>query len=199
MTHQSKDLQDFIDHTFNCIRADPNVAQSTIAVVSRISAALKTPAERTNELEPRQLPVCRFIDAALETARRKSAGLAKVADAFEHLRPSLTWTQRASSNESAPEFWDGHANAILVGPTGLEVRDDVWIGMTLMAPNIRYPDHQHAPEEAYLALSAGEWWREGEEWFSPGVGGTLYNSPNIFHAMRSGSDPFLAIWCLPLR
>lgn len=199
MNNTSKKLRDFAEHAFGCIRADPKVAEPTLAVVSRIAAALNRPVEHSEQPEPKHPPVCRFLDSALETARTKSDGLARLADALENLRPSLTWAPRSGADGSDPEFQNGHANAILVGPTGIEVRNDVWIGMTLMAPNLRYPDHRHPPEEAYLALSSGEWWKEGDDWFAPGIGGTLYNAPNILHAMRSNADPFLAIWCLPLK
>jgi quercetin dioxygenase-like cupin family protein len=86
---------------------------------------------------------------------------------------------------------------MIVGPGGLEDRKDVWVGLSLLAPDVRYPDHQHAPEEIYLVLTDGQF-RQGEgEWFTPGVGGTLYNKPNILHAMASSANtPLLAVWCL---
>ncbi|MEK1886834.1 MAG: dimethylsulfonioproprionate lyase family protein, partial [Phyllobacterium sp.] len=60
----------------------------------------------------------------------------------------------------------------------------------------RYPDHDHSPEEVYLVLSNGEF-RQGEgEWFSPGIGGSFYNVPNINHAMRSLDKPLFAFWAL---
>jgi hypothetical protein len=85
---------------------------------------------------------------------------------------------------------------MIVGPGGIEEREDLWLGVTLMAPNVRYPDHFHEPEETYLVLSDGEF-RQGEgDWFAPGVGGAFYNLPNIKHAMRSGERPLLAFWAL---
>jgi quercetin dioxygenase-like cupin family protein len=85
---------------------------------------------------------------------------------------------------------------MIVGPGGLESRDDVWVGASVMAPHVRYPDHQHLPEEVYLVMSPGEFRQGDAPWFEPGVGGTFYNPPNIVHAMRSGESPLLAIWCL---
>lgn len=56
-------------------------------------------------------------------------------------------------------FRDGHVNATIAGPEGLEIRRDVWIGViiSLMAPHMRYPDHRHPPEEIYVVLSDGQW------------------------------------------
>jgi hypothetical protein len=65
-----------------------------------------------------------------------------------------------------------------------------------MAPHVRYPDHNHPPEEVYLVLSPG-WFQHGDSsWSEPGIGGTFHNVPNIKHAMASGDAPLLALWCL---
>ena len=86
--------------------------------------------------------------------------------------------------------------AVLVGPGGLGPRGDVHIGVSLMAPHLTYPDHCHTPEEVYLALSPGFWRQAGTRWAEPGYGGIIHNPPNIVHAMCSGEEPLLAIWCL---
>ena len=65
-----------------------------------------------------------------------------------------------------------------------------------VAPRVRYPDHQHPPEEIYVVMSEGEWRQENHPWFSPGAGGIVHNPPDIVHAMRSADAPLLAIWCL---
>ena len=96
-------------------------------------------------------------------------------------------------------FYDGHANAMVAGPGGLEERGDVWIGLSLLAPHVLYPEHSHPPEEVYVALSPGAWWNAGMDWTEPGIGGLVYNPPGIPHTMRSGPKPLLAIWCLPLE
>ena len=85
---------------------------------------------------------------------------------------------------------------MIVGPDGYESRDDVWVGASLLAPDVRYPDHHHAPEEVYLVLSQGRFRQSEDEWFEPGIGGSFYNTPNLRHAMASGSTPLFAIWCL---
>ena len=63
---------------------------------------------------------------------------------------------------------------------------------------MRYPDHHHPPPEVYLSLTPGSWWKEGRSWTEPGIGGTVYNEPNVVHAMRSHGTPLFAFWCLPL-
>lgn len=146
-----------------------------------------------------RLPACHYWNEALDHARAAPCGLAALADALQALEPALRWVQRPIENHASANFSQGHANAVLLGPTGLEQRDDVWIGLSLMAPLVRYPDHSHPPEESYLLLSPGQFRQGDAPWFEPGTGGMLFNPPAIRHAMRSGPKPLLAIWCLPLR
>ncbi|NJS38999.1 MAG: hypothetical protein HC783_08280, partial [Rhodobacteraceae bacterium] len=121
-----------------------------------------------------------------------------IAAAFAAIEGQLRWARRASATIDEQTFWNGHANAVILGPGGLEARDDLWVGVTVMAPGVDYVDHHHAPEEVYLALSPGEWWNSDMDWTDPGPTGAIYNPPGITHAMRSGTGPFLALWYLPL-
>ena len=143
-----------------------------------------------------RLPVCKNLDGVL-SIDTPEASLQRLIEGFKGIEPNLEWRQRTrcDGTESA-NFADGHANAMIIGPGGLEERNDLWIGVTLMVPHVRYPDHDHAPEEVYLVLSKGEFQQGEGEWFSPGIGGSFYNEPGIKHAMRSVETPFLAFWAL---
>ncbi len=112
------------------------------------------------------------------------------------IEPQLDWKVRPGAEAHGKAFLHGHANATIVGREGLEIRDDVWIGVSLMAPQTRYPDHRHPPEEIYVVLSDGEWRQADNAWHVPGVGGLVYNPSNIVHAMRSADQPLLALWFL---
>jgi len=117
-------------------------------------------------------------------------------DCVLSLADHLPWYQRPIANN--PTFMAGHSNAQIIGPEGLVVRHDLIVGVTLMRPNIDYPDHQHDPEEVYLALSEGHWRQEDSPWNTPGIGGLIYNPSNVFHGMKSLNTPLIAMWCLPL-
>ena len=95
-----------------------------------------------------------------------------------------------------PQFHDNHANAEIVSPAGLERRDDVRIGVSLVAPDIDYPRHRHPPEELYVVLSPGEWMKSDGPMQAKQSGDIVHNPPGVWHAMRSGDVPLLAIWCL---
>ncbi|MGO7874181.1 dimethylsulfonioproprionate lyase family protein, partial [Rhizobium leguminosarum] len=54
----------------------------------------------------------------------------------------------------------------------------------------------HAPEDVYLVLSEGEFQQGEGDCFSPGIGGSFYNVPDIKHAMGSLDTPLFAFWAL---
>lgn len=141
---------------------------------------------------PTRLPVCDFIAPTL------AAYSSPLAKAFGDLEGQLRWHCRAAASPHNLAFWNGHANAMILGAGGLEERADLWVGATVMAPSTLYDLHSHPPAEVYLPLSPGEWWNAEMDWTDPGLDGFIYNPPGIQHAMRAGSAPFLALWVLPI-
>ena len=129
-------------------------------------------------------PACRHLDAALAQARFHRGPVTALADAFAAIEPGLRWSTRTGAEAQGEHFLIGHANATIVGPEGLDVRRDVWIGVSLMARHTRYPDHSHPSEEVYVVLSPREWRQGSGPWWEPGSNGLVYNSPNVVHAMR---------------
>ena len=139
----------------------------------------------------------RYLSTALERACA-APEVVPLAKAFAALEPDLRWGRRPGSEAHGETFHDGHANTVLVGPTGLEQRSDVLVGVSLLAPGIRYIDHRHPPEEIYIVMSEGEWYRGDRGWHAPGIGGIVYNPSDVVHAMRAGPEPLLALWLLPV-
>lgn len=186
-------LHDFLTalrSALDASRLDPDAAGSIGRSFAALAESRPVPASAGE-----RLPVCAVLPRALETAAAAPA-LLPLVERFRALEPKLRWRRRQGGPAASANFDDGHANAMIVGPGGLEPRDDVWIGVSLLAPHTRYPDHDHGPEEVYLVLSPGAF-RQGEgDWFTPGMGGTFYNVPNVRHAMRSGPEPLFAVWCL---
>lgn len=139
--------------------------------------------------------VCDHLDPIFESLSGHP-DLGPLAQAFRAVEPGLEWRPRGTNATASANFPSSHANAMFVGPGGIEQRNDIWIGASLLAPHVRYPDHDHAPEETYLVLSDGEFRQQEGDWFSPGIGGSFYNPPGILHAMRAGDRPLLALWVL---
>ena len=166
--------------------------------VQQMLAALQRPSSprpRASAL-PHALAACRYLDIALDRARTGPAPIADLADAFGALAPHLNWYQRAAASSVSASFFNGHANSHLIGPSGLAEQAGLVVGVSLLAPTVRYPMHSHPPAEIYLVMSPGEWFREDEGWYSPEIGRVIYHPAGITHAMRAGTAPLLAIWCL---
>lgn len=185
-------LQDFLDATLPAMRARARDGDSP-ASLRRISTASVLPGEPGSG--PARLPACDWLDRALGR-KVGDVDLAAVLRALTALSPMLCWRRRTGDDTASPNFADNHANAMIFGPGGVEERRDFWLGASLVAPQTRYPDHRHKPEETYLVLSPGQFRRNGSDWFEPGVGGSFFVPPDSIHAMRSGAEPLLAIWAL---
>lgn len=196
MPMRALNLQSFVDQAARAFSARA-VGEQTPRTVAKIFANLARPQDAKAGGASR-LPVCdRHLSEAADPAHFHDTNLADLAKTFLSIEPLLKWRRRPGGGPAASgNFEDGHANAMIIGPGGFEPRTDVWLGVSLLAPDVRYPDHFHAPEEVYLVMSPGEFSQGEGPWFAPGIGGSFYNPPGIVHAMRSGAQPLFAFWLL---
>jgi hypothetical protein len=188
MASRNRNLQTVLDLLCRSVAADAGRSPDTERVLGIVEDRLRSVPEGLPAPKRVRFPICDLLDEALASPTPLNLALRAIAS-------DLTWYRRPGGDD---RFQQSHANTMLLGLNGLESREDLWIGATLMAPNTDYPIHHHPPEEIYLVLSEGDWWREGSGWFTPGVGGTLYNRPDVRHAMRSHAGPLFALWVLPL-
>ena len=197
MTFRDTNLQQLLDLSRGLIAHSGHAR--AMAAGARVFDRLAQGSGASVAVAAERLPACQhMIEAALSGLAVRPSPLPELASAFAAVETGLRWTRRKNSEALGERFRDGHGNATLIGPGGIEERSDVWVGATVMAPQITYPDHDHPPEEVYIALSPGEWWNAAMDWTEPGPGGVIYNPPGILHAMRSGAQPFLALWFLPI-
>ncbi|MFT3691312.1 dimethylsulfonioproprionate lyase family protein [Paenirhodobacter sp.] len=184
-----KALQDFLDLALPAMQARARDGGSPASLCRIVGAMRHVGAPGA---EAATLPVCQWLGPALDW----QGDFARLPAAIRALSPDLCWRRRSGDTTASANFADNHANAMLLGPGGIEERRDIWIGLSLLAPHTRYPDHRHAPEETYLVLSPGQFRRNGSDWFEPGIGGSFFVPPHAVHAMRSGDVPLLALWAL---
>ncbi|TPM38654.1 dimethylsulfonioproprionate lyase family protein [Mesorhizobium sp. B2-3-4] len=157
--------------------------------------ALEAP--NNSDKPPKRQPACRYLPECFAELEKAGGNLGKLGAALRDIEPHLDWNNQAERRKS-PVLADNYADCFIVGPGGYVPSSTIEIGVSVMAPHMDYPDHRHPPEELYLVLSEGEWRQNANPWHEPGVGGVVYNSPDIVHAMRAGAKPLFAIWCLPL-
>ena len=194
MSIRSAPLTSFIDAAEAAFRNSAPCAESD-RLIRRVFGRLQTAGARSDIPAQRQL-ACRHLDAACAAASGVST-LSALVENFKAMEPSITWRLGVDrTGTGSPDLADGHANGMVVGPGGFEDRSDVWLGATVLAPHIRYPDHNHPPEEVYLVASHGEFMHGDSGWFSPPIGSSFYNTPGITHAMRANDRPLFAFWIL---
>jgi quercetin dioxygenase-like cupin family protein len=191
---RSDALQYFVDTAFVAFDRFSHDLRSRRSIIQLFAQSEVPGPERTGAGS--RLPACSCLGSALAEEAIPST-LRNLVERFRAIEPLLEWRLKSNPDRSASSnFRDGHANAMILGPGGIEDRKDLWLGVTLMAPHARYPDHDHPPEETYLVLSHGEFKQADNDRFSPGIGGSFYNPPGIKHAMRSLDAPLFAFWAL---
>lgn len=198
-SHRPDALHHVFAHAEAAFNAAPRKPPESPDLAGRVFRALDEPGTEFVKGSGQTLPACTYLSDALDSARNVGGPVMQLAGALGELSEDFTWQRRAGAQEDGTGFFDGHANTYLVGPHGLERRDDVLAGLSLIAPNVRYVDHQHPPEEFYVVLTPGQWRQEEGPWHEPGPGGVVHNPCNIVHAMRSGDSPLLALWFLWTR
>ncbi len=207
MHERSPELQHFLQTMHAAIAARSTPDSPAALAAQRIFGALHALPGKPRTSLPSILPTCDLLAPLVneliesghdtnESSDADSMAYTEHARALAGLASQLAWFQRAGAERTGEPFASGHANATLIGKGGLEERSDVWIGVSLMAPGITYPEHRHAPEEVYVVLSSGQWQQNTGAWHEPGPGGLVHNPPNALHSMRSGTTPLLATWCL---
>ena len=192
---RSDALSRFLDAARDTLRSLVETGTSAGDAAERISGALAASTGTIVPSEAEPPPACRYLGAALDRSQGVDS-IASLSAALSELAPELAWRTRPGAEAHGDDFSEGHANVLIVGPGGLEQRNDVLVGASLVAPGVRYIDHHHPPEEIYIVMSEGEWYREGKGWYVPGVGGIVYHPPNVVHTMRAGPAPLLAVWML---
>ncbi|MGO1118373.1 dimethylsulfonioproprionate lyase family protein [Rhodovibrionaceae bacterium A322] len=200
MATRSLALQTFIENLETATRNKLPGTPEAKEITDRVFEVLQCPGAPKAERSAHALPVCRHFTPACQLAQTGPAPIPSLASALADLERSLTWTRRTAPSgqpsDNDDRFYDGHANAIIVGDGGLEERQDVTIGVSLVAPGIDYPRHRHPPEEIYIVLSPGEWWQEGRHFSAKNSGDLIHHEPGVWHAMKSTHLPLLALWCL---
>jgi dimethlysulfoniopropionate lyase len=132
---RSPDLQSFLTLAEAAIRHASGIDEPVRVATERIRAALQMPSGEVGEAGAARLPVCRHLPMALDSALSRQGAPGALTDAFAVIEPQLHWKVRAGAETQGESFLDRHDNATIVGSEGLEIRRDVWIGVSFVAPH----------------------------------------------------------------
>jgi mannose-6-phosphate isomerase-like protein (cupin superfamily) len=107
----------------------------------------------------------------------------------------LRWAQTYTRDDFEPRFLDRYGWSELIGLRGPVASDRIAVGFLLLGPDVEYPPHHHAAEEVYYPLAGRALWQRGDERFvvrAPGE--CIHHAPRTPHAMKTGSEPLLALY-----
>ena len=189
-------INTFIDELQALLQVPAELGAEPVDVASVLRLRLPSAKSLPNSTSAEPCPIPEALDLFANGIEGMPKSLRAISHNLVALRNQLTWYQRQEPNY--PAFMQAHANAQIIGPQGLLLSEDILVGVSLLNAYTTYPDHQHPPAEIYLVLTPGQWRQKANDWHEPGVGGYVYNTPNVVHAMQSQEQPLFAIWCLPL-
>ncbi|WP_132594483.1 dimethylsulfonioproprionate lyase family protein [Rhizobium sp. BK068] len=136
-----------------------------------------------------------FARSALSEVCDQSPSHRSLAVGLLAILDRLEWYKGKSGPFGSANFEQSHMHALLVGPGALEHRIDLRIGLTLLAPYTRFPDHHQYHSRVFLPLSFGEFRFGDEDWIYSGAGEVLFNGAGRQCAIRCTGKPLLMLWC----
>lgn len=150
------------------------------------------PASAIRRLEPMALPCLGWLARCAEIAPPEAKALVEV---LTEQANRLRWGQTYGQEDFGSAFLDNYGWMELFGTRGHFESDVVAGGFLLLGSETHYPDHHHMAEEIYVPLTGGTQWRKGEGAFAEQAAGVVvHHQSNVSHAMRTGSEPLLALY-----
>jgi hypothetical protein len=144
------------------------------------------------QLDPTTLPCLRHLQRAAQIAPMPES---LVVMPLCTSRGALHWGQTYAAKDFGTDFIANYGWMELFGTRGHFVNDDVAAGFLVLGPGTLYPDHHHVAEELYVPLTSGTEWRKGDDTFiERKAGEVIHHGPNVNHAMRTGSEPLVALY-----
>lgn len=142
-------------------------------------------------LEAAAHPALHHLEAALAGAEPHATALVA---ALRPLAAALPWRYGYSPRADAPGLEHRMAWAELVGPAAPFRSDRVGLGLTLIGPHTFYPPHRHPAVEVYRVVSGTAQWTASGVTEPRQPGAVILHRSNEVHAMRTGTEPLLAIY-----
>ena len=143
-------------------------------------------------LSPKVLDCLSHLPQAARNAARPARELAGLLAAECR---SLRWGQTYAASDFGDEFLKNYGWTEIFGTRGHFENKMIAGGFLLLGPGVTYPDHHHIAEEIYIPLTGGTEWRMGDAPFTVrDGGGVVHHRSNVSHAIRTGTEPLLALY-----
>jgi mannose-6-phosphate isomerase-like protein (cupin superfamily) len=143
-------------------------------------------------VEPASLPVVRHLAGCLAAA---PPAMRPLVGALQAAAPALNWRQTYNAQQMSPQFLEAYGWTELAGLAGAVPSRTCAVGFLILGPGIEYPSHHHEALELYVTLAGrATWWQARSGWQEIEPGATVRHAPWEPHAMRTHSEPLLALY-----
>ena len=136
-------------------------------------------------------PATRHLEAALFSGNASTSGL------LAALRPvayDLPWRYSYAKREDAPGLEENIAFAEIIGPEAPFQSDRVCLGLTLVGPEMLYPEHAHPAVELYYVAAGTATWIANDIPSLQPPGAFILHPSQVVHAMQTHRGPLLAVY-----
>jgi mannose-6-phosphate isomerase-like protein (cupin superfamily) len=131
---------------------------------------------------------------ALAIALGLHDGVAEIAAALAAIPRALPWDYQYPPHPSAGDLAKKIGFAELIGPDGPMYAPQCRVGFTLLAADTFYPSHAHPAIELYLVIAGHAEWTASNTRQVVAPGGFVLHRSNEPHAMRTQTEPLLALY-----
>ena len=141
---------------------------------------------------PRSLPVLKYASVLKSQTPHWARS---VTEELFRLGPSLHWGQSYPASAVGAQFLENYGWTEVAGLHGPIPSEQVAIGFLMLGPATLYPRHRHEAEEIYVPVSGAAAWQGGDGiWREKPPGAVIVHERNEPHAMRTSSEPLLALY-----
>ena len=141
---------------------------------------------------PRSLPVLKY-ESVLKSQTPPWAR--NITEELFRLGPALHWGQSYPASAVGAQFLENYGWTEVAGLHGPIPSERVAIGFLMLGPATLYPRHRHEAEEIYVPVSGTAAWQGGDGiWRDKPPGAVIVHERNEPHAMRTSSEPLLALY-----
>ncbi len=149
--------------------------------------------QRPRPITPQTLAVLQWLPQAVRAA--PAGPLRELALRIQQASGALAWRQSYRAPQVSAHFLARYGWCELLGLSGPLPCATLACGILLLGPETLYPPHSHQAQELYVPLSGSAEWSCGEKRFELRTPGELIrHQPYELHAMRTGSEPLLALY-----
>lgn len=147
--------------------------------------------ERFTAVNQNNHPVIPFGKSALEKVDKNDNLLSNIISSIIDYAP---WRYSYKPRTDLIDAEKKIAFAELVGPEAILKSESVCLGLTMIAPATKYPEHYHPATELYYIVSGEALWTIGNKTCLRNRGEYILHESNEIHAMETTLDPLLAIY-----